>query len=97
MDEVACFNKNKLNKKLEFGRAHQLGRIEGNFFWAGACHSVRMPDAASLSKMIFEHRQLQLFEAGSLASITTDKGYYAHDNERLLESLGVEEIGLQPP
>ena len=33
--EVHAFNKNKLNKKLEFGRAYQLGRIEGNFVYLG--------------------------------------------------------------
>ena len=32
---VHAFNKNKLNKKLEFGRAYQLGRIEANFVYVG--------------------------------------------------------------
>jgi IS5 family transposase len=35
LDEVDCFNKNKLNKKLDFGRHYQLGRLEGNFLYVG--------------------------------------------------------------
>ena len=32
---VSCFNKGKLAQGLQFGRAFQLGRIEGNFLLAG--------------------------------------------------------------
>ncbi len=46
--EVACFNKGKLNKGLQFGRAYQLGRIGNNFVVVGECTSTRMPDASSL-------------------------------------------------
>jgi len=37
--EVGCFNKGKLNKGLQFGRAYQLGRIGGNFLFVGECTS----------------------------------------------------------
>jgi IS5 family transposase len=44
LNEVACFNKGKLGKPLEFGRAFQLGRLAGNFLIVGKCRSVRMDD-----------------------------------------------------
>ena len=43
--DVGCFNKGKLNKGLHFGRAYQLGRVDGNFLVVGECTSVYMPDA----------------------------------------------------
>ena len=55
---VGCFNKNKLNRGLEFGRAYQLGRIGGNFLFVGRCDSVYMPDAQSLPIMLNTHEQL---------------------------------------
>jgi transposase, IS5 family len=36
---VSCFTKGKLAKGLQFGRAFQLGRIEGNFLLAGVAPS----------------------------------------------------------
>ncbi len=92
---VACFNKGKLNKKLEFGRAYQLGRIGGNFLFAGRCSSIRMPDAQSLPLMIYTHEQL--FGKGMLSSIATDKGYYSLSNEQLLIQAGVRDIYLPRP
>lgn len=35
--DIQCFDKNKLNKKKQYGRAYQLGRIEGNFAIVSAC------------------------------------------------------------
>jgi len=93
--EVSCFDKNKLNKKKEFGRAYQLGRLEGNFVFVGECTSVRMPDAQSLPSMMAEHEYL--FGNNNLDSVATDKGYYALDNHLLLEKKGVTEIGLPRP
>ncbi|STX81525.1 transposase IS4 [Legionella busanensis] len=64
--EVACFNKGKLNKKLEFGRAYQLGRIGGNFLFVGSCVNLQMPDAQSLPLMLYTHEGL--FGQHTLAS-----------------------------
>jgi len=93
--EVHCFNKGKLSKKKEYGRAFQLGRIEGNFMLVGECTSVLMPDAQSLPAMVKEHEYL--FSEKVLASHATDKGYYALDNLKLLEEKQVKEIGLPRP
>ncbi len=93
--EVACFNKGKLNKGLQFGRAYQLGRIGNNFVVVGECTSTRMPDASSLPAMVTLHQRL--FGPGTLQSIATDKGYYAYENERRLEQAGVKDIYLPRP
>jgi IS5 family transposase len=93
--QIQCFNKNKLSKKKEYGRAYQLGRIEGNFVIVGECTSLRMPDAASLPAMIAEHETL--FGRNTLDSVATDRGYYALTNQQLLENKGVTEIGLPRP
>ena len=93
--DVGCFNKGKLNKGLQFGRAYQLGRVEGNFLVVGECTSVYMPDAPSLPAMIALHQNL--FGQGTLQSIATDKGYYSFDNERRLEAAGVKDIYLPRP
>ena len=92
---MGCFNKGKLNKGLQFGRAYQLGRIDGNFIVVGECTSVYMPDAPSLPAMIALHQNL--FGQGVLQSIATDKGYYSFDNERRLEAAGVKDIYLPRP
>ncbi len=93
--EVACFNKGKLNKGLQFGRAYQLGRIGGNFLFAGECRSTYMPDAQSLPLMLNTHEHL--FGKSLLASVATDKGYYSLSNEQLLIEKGVLEIQLPRP
>jgi transposase, IS5 family len=64
--DVGCFNKGKLNKGLQFGRAYQLGRVDGNFLVVGECTSVFMPDAPSLPAMIALHQNL--FGQGVLQS-----------------------------
>lgn len=76
--EVACFNKNKLNQKIVYGRAYQLGRIQGNFLWVGQGVSLLMPDARSLAGMVAEHSQLFKEPMHTLA---VDKGYYSQANE----------------
>ena len=93
--EVGCFNKGKLNKRLEFGRAYQLGRIGGNFLFVGQCSNLFMPDAASLPAMIREHQKL--FGEGCLKSIATDKGYYSRANKKMLADAGVDNIYLPRP
>ena len=90
--EVGCFNKGKLNKSLQFGRAFQLGRIGGNFLVVGQCTSIYMPDAPSLPAMLQLHQNL--FGVSVLQSIATDKGYYSYDNEQLLIKTGVAAISV---
>ena len=93
---VSCFNKGKLAKGLQFGRAFQLGRIEGNFLLAGWCSSIRMEDKTSLRPMIVEHQHL--FGKGILKSLGTDKGYYSEANRGYLRGLeGLEEFCLPQP
>lgn len=93
--EVGGFNKGKLNKGLQFGRAFQLGRIGGNFLVVGQFTTLYMPDAPSLPAMLQLHQNL--FGAGVLLSIATDKGYYSYDNEQLLIKTGVAAIQLPRP
>lgn len=93
--QVACFNKGKLNKGLQFGRTFQLGRIGNNFLFVGECTSLHMPDAQSLPAMVRLHESL--FGKGQIESIATDKGYYSYDNERQLEQMGIQEIQLPRP
>ncbi|STX81236.1 transposase IS4 [Legionella busanensis] len=93
--EVTCFNKGKLNKTLEFGRAYQLGRIGGNFLFVSPCVSLHMPDAQSLPLVLYTHEGL--FGQKTLDSIATDKGYYAYDNEQLLIQMNVTDIYLPRP
>jgi IS5 family transposase len=93
---IRCFNKGKLAKGLQFGRAFQLGRIGGNFLLVGACTSLRMEDTDSVRPMIGEHQDL--FGKGTLKSCGTDKGYYSAANRQYLQSLeGLHEFCLQQP
>ena len=95
LKQIACFNKGKLGKGLQFGRAFQLGRIAGNFLIVEKCTSVRMNDKESLQPMIKTHQEL--FGKGKKVSTATDKGYYSKKNERFLENETLEAIGLQKP
>lgn len=93
---ISCFNKGKLSKGLQFGRAFQLGRIGGNFLVVSACTSLRMEDKTSVRPMIGDHQDL--FGEGTLASCGTDKGYYSGANRKYLKSLdGLSEFCLQQP
>jgi transposase, IS5 family len=93
---VCCFNKGKLAKGLQFGRAFQLGRIGGNFLLVAPCTSVRMEDKASVRPMISAHQEVCGHDA--LASCGMDKGYYSNANHQYLQSLeGLEEFCLQQP
>jgi len=95
VDAIECFNKNKLNKKREFGRAFQLERLKGNFMVVSKCTSIRMPDADSVKPMITYHQQL--FDDKNILSVATDKGYYSKDNEAYLLEQKIAEVGLQRP
>jgi hypothetical protein len=92
--EVACFTKGKPGKKYQFGRAFQLGRILGNFCIVSKCLSTQMPDKKSLAPVLKEHHQLF---GTAPHSVSTDKGYYSGQNEKLLLKKGVTEIGIQRP
>lgn len=71
LKEVACFTKGKLGKKYQFGRAFQLGRIKGNFFFVTQCTSIRMDDKESLPLIIQEHARV--FNQTNINSAGTDK------------------------
>jgi transposase, IS5 family len=93
---VSCFNKGKLAKGLQFGRAFQLGRIGGNFLLVAPCTSVRMEDTASVRPMIRTHQEVCGQDV--LASCGMDKGYYSNANHEYLQSLeGLKEFCLQQP
>jgi len=93
--KVEFFNKNKPDKKHQFGRAFQLGRIDGNFLFIAKSTSIRMPDADSLPVMLKTHEKL--FGTGKLKSISTDKAYYSKENEKRLIELKINPLGLQKP
>lgn len=93
---VSCFNKGKVGKGLQFGRAFQLGRVGGNFLLVGACDTIRMEDKTSVRPMVETHQVL--FGEGALHSFGTDKGYYSKANRKYLENVDhLDECGLQQP
>ncbi|HYQ98266.1 MAG TPA: hypothetical protein VEO92_07840, partial [Candidatus Nitrosocosmicus sp.] len=93
---ISCFNKGKLGKGLQFGRAFQLGRLGGNFLLAGSCTWLRMEDTDSVRPMIEWHQSL--FGQEMLKSCGTDRGYYSSANRQYLESLeSLDEFCLQQP
>jgi transposase, IS5 family len=91
---VDCFNKNKHNRGLEFGRQFQIGRVGGNFVYSIPNNSIRMPDAASLKNMVVQH--IETFQT-PIESIGTDKGYYSKENEQLALDFGVKAVAIQKP
>jgi hypothetical protein len=93
---ISCFNKGKLAKGLQFGRAFQLGRIGGNFLVVDSCTSLRMQDTDSVRPMMAVHQGL--FGQEMLKSCGTDKGYYSSANRKYLKSLEhLDEFCLQQP
>jgi len=92
---VGCFNKGKLHKNYEFGRAYQLMRLEGNFAMVLANTDVRMHDKHSINNMVKMHQDY--FGKNALQSATADKGYYSSDNENALLMAGVQEVGIARP
>ena len=92
---VSCFNKGKEHKKYEFGRAYQIGRIQGNILYVGKCSSIRMEDKQSLGLMLEEHERT--FGQTQLDSVATDKGYYSKKNIKTLSNKEVRQIGVQLP
>ena len=82
LNEVACFNKMKEGKDLQFGRQFQLSCIGGNFMIVTPCTSVRMEDKHSIVPMT--ELQEQMFGASTFQSFGTDKGYYSNVNQKYL-------------
>ena len=93
LKEFTCIKKGKIGKDKEFGRVFQLGRIKGNFLFVGKSTSIRMEDAASLLPMVEEHTQL--FGAGTLKSLTTDKKYFSQENIDALEKIENLSLGYR--
>lgn len=95
-EAVSCFNKGKVSKGIQFGRAFQLGRLGGNFLPVGECNSLRLEDKALVRPMITEHQNL--FGEGALHSLGTDKGYYSDAIRNHLRSVeGLVEVCLRQP
>ena len=91
---ISCFNKGKLSKGLQFGRAFQLGRIGGTFLLGGSGTSLRLADTDAVRPMIDDHQEL--FGKGTLTSCGTDQGYYSAANRQYLQSFnGLNEFCLQ--
>jgi hypothetical protein len=95
LNQVKCFSKDKPGKKYHFGRMFQLGRIKGNFLFAGKGCNASMPDKKSIELMFNEHQKT--FDNESVHSFTTDKGYFSKANEKFLDNNGVEDIAIQRP
>jgi len=95
LKEVACFNKNKSDKKYQFGRAFQLGRLGGNFLIVAKNDSIHMEDRKSIKPMITLHQNL--FPDISTLSVATDKGYYSKNNATYLNVITGSDRGLQKP
>jgi transposase, IS5 family len=93
---VRCFNKGKLAKGLQCGRACQLGRIGGNCLLVAPCTSVRMEDNASVRPMIRAHQKVCGQDVW--ASCGMDQGYDSPANHQYWQSLaGLKEFCLQQP
>lgn len=95
LNQVKCFSKDKPGKKYHFGRMFQLGRIKGNFLFAGKGCNASMPDKKSIELMFNEHQKT--FDNESVHSFATDKGYFSKANEKFLDNNGVEDIAIQRP
>lgn len=95
LNDVTCITKNKPGKKYQFGRIFQLGRVKGNFLFAGKNEVRSQPDKKSIGLMLDAHTQT--FDDKKIISAATDKGYYSVNNEKLMKNYGIDEIGIQRP
>ena len=95
MEDVICVVKGKAGKACEFGRVFQVGRIAGNFLKCYTSTSLRMGDQESLIPILMEHQNI--FGEGVLKSVTTDKGYYSHENVKYVERITGDADGIQRP
>ena len=93
--EVVCIKKGKVGKDKQFGRVFQLMRVGGNFILPLSAKQVRNEDKKAVEPMLEDHRRI--FGAGTLKSLSTDKGYYSSPNTKAAEVVGVKEVGIQYP
>ena len=56
---------------------------------------IHLSDKASLPAIIECHQGL--FDGATINSVAADKGYYSADNEKYLQTKGVNEIAIQRP
>lgn len=94
-EAVACIQKGKLGKPLEFGRVFQLARIPGNFLLIGKTRSLREEDTQAVPQMIYAHRKI--FGLTKIQSVATDKRYFSPKNINSLKRAGIKSIGIQAP
>ncbi len=94
LSAVVCISKGKLDKKHEFGRQFQLGRIGGNFL-VPLSTEIKMEDKKSLVPMVENH--IQIFGQNVLEEIGADKGYYAQKNIKNISTMGINTDGIQRP
>jgi transposase, IS5 family len=92
---VACINKGKAACKYVFGRAFQLGRVEGNFLLIAKAKDLLESDKKAAGRMIDMHRKV--FPAGSLEEVGADRGYHSAANVRAAKHMRVKTIGIQKP
>ncbi|MEK7484840.1 MAG: hypothetical protein AABZ60_10975, partial [Planctomycetota bacterium] len=91
---VACISKGKLDKKYEFGRQVQVGRIGGNYLLPLSTQ-VKMEDKKSLVPMVENH--IQNFGQGCLLEVGTDKGFYSKKNIKTVSAMEINTDGVQRP
>lgn len=87
--EVQCFNKNKIAKKIQYGRHYQLARIKNNFAYIGPCVDLQMSDAHSVELMVAEHSRI--FE-GVCKEFSEDN---KDDNKAIINNHDTTKIKIQ--
>jgi transposase, IS5 family len=92
---VACINKGKVGRALEFGRVFQLGRIKGNFLFALKSTDILMSDKKNFIPLLEEHSFL--FGSGVNPIIASDKGYWSAKNRQALTTRNLSTAGMQQP
>lgn len=101
-DTVQCFNKNKIAKKIQYGRHYQIARVKNNFVYVGRCIDLQMSDSKCVEQLVYEH--YQTFELDStnntnarranIKSIAFDRGYYSRSNKEFLAKQNIDEVYL---
>lgn len=91
---AVCISKGKLDKKHEFGRQFQIGRIGGNFL-VPLSTEIKMEDKKSLVPMVENH--IQIFGSDALKDVGADKGYFTYANIKNISTMGINTDGIQRP
>lgn len=91
---AVCISKGKLDKKHEFGRQVQIGRIGGNFL-IPLSTEIKMEDKKSLVPMVENH--IQVFGQDVLKEVGTDKGYHSSKQIKDVSAMGINTDGVQRP